>query len=183
MPERWAKLPGRRQAAGVPGDLVLTTKPDLALAQLGRLIAAGLPAGWAAFDEVYTRSGKLREACQKAGLAYVGIVPCDFPITLSSGNVIRRPTSSPSPGAAGRLRKRSKRERTCSAGTSARPGRGTLSAGTPPCPRSPSLAAGRATGLLTPAQLAFKLRWSARRRRHQATARWHHHATRPAAAT
>jgi hypothetical protein len=40
------------------------------------------------------------------------------------------------------------------------------------------LAADWTTGLITRAHLAFKLRWSARRRRHQATARWHHHATR-----
>ena len=53
-----------------------------------RLIAAGLPVGWAAFHEVYTYSGKLREACEKAGLAYVGILPCDFGITLASGAVI-----------------------------------------------------------------------------------------------
>src|SRR5260370_2769449 len=89
MPGRWDKDPERRRAAGIPDDLVLTTKPDLAVAQLGRLIAAGLPVSWAAFDEVYTRSGKLREACEKAGLAYVGIVPCDFSITLASGAVIR----------------------------------------------------------------------------------------------
>lgn len=74
MPDRWAKDPGRRRAARIPGDLVMTTKPDLAVAQLGRLIAAGLPVGWAAFDEVYTRSGKLRETCETAGLAYAGII-------------------------------------------------------------------------------------------------------------
>jgi hypothetical protein len=84
-----AKDPERRRAAGIPDDLVMTTKPDLAVAQLGRLIAAGLPVGWAAFDEVYTRSGKLRETCETAGLAYAGIVPCDFSITLASGAVIR----------------------------------------------------------------------------------------------
>ena len=89
MPDRWAKDPERRRAAGIPDDLVMTTKPDLAVAQLGRLIAAGLPVGWAAFDEVYTRSGKLRGACEKAGLGYVGIVPCDFSITLASGAMIR----------------------------------------------------------------------------------------------
>ncbi len=33
-------------------------------------------------------------------------------------------------------------------------------------------------GLLTTARLAFQLRWSAWRRRHQARARWHHYATR-----
>ena len=44
------------------------------------------------------------------------------------------------------------------------------------------LAANGAAGLLTPARLAFKLRWSAWRRRHQATARWYHNAARLAAA-
>jgi hypothetical protein len=32
-----------------------------------------------------------------------------------------------------------------------------------------------AAGLITRARLAFALRWSARRRRHQAIARWHHY--------
>ena len=36
-------------------------------------------------------------------------------------------------------------------------------------------------GLLILARLAFQLRWPAWRRRHQARARWHHHATRLAA--
>ena len=44
------------------------------------------------------------------------------------------------------------------------------------------LAADWAAGLLTQARLAFRLRWSAWRRRHQAAARWHHHAVRLAAA-
>ena len=89
MPDRWARDPGRRRAAGVPEDLAMTTKPDLAAAQVRRLAAAGLPTGWVAFDEVYTRSGTLRETCEKAGLAYVGILPRDFLITLPSGAVIR----------------------------------------------------------------------------------------------
>ena len=40
------------------------------------------------------------------------------------------------------------------------------------------LATGYAAGLITRARLAFALRWSAWRRRHQAAARWHHHAAR-----
>lgn len=41
----------------------------------------------------------------------------------------------------------------------------------------------RATvGLIARARLAFALRWSACRRRHQAAARWHHHSTRLTAA-
>ena len=64
MPDRWAKDPGRRQAAGIPGDLVMTTKPDLAVAQLGRLITAGLRG---AFDEVYTAAaGFARHARRRA---------------------------------------------------------------------------------------------------------------------
>ena len=89
MPERLATDPERRRAAGIPEDLAMATKPELAIRQVRRLAAAGLPIRWAAFDEVYTRSGTLRAACEKAGLAYVGILPCDFLITLPSGAVIR----------------------------------------------------------------------------------------------
>jgi hypothetical protein len=43
--------------------------------------------------------------------------------------------------------------------------------------------AGQATaGLISRARLAFALRWSARRRCHQAAARWHHHSARLLAA-
>ena len=38
-------------------------------------------------------------------------------------------------------------------------------------------------GLITTARLAFELRWSTWRRRHQARARWHHYSTRLAAMT
>lgn len=89
MPRRWAQDPGRRHAAGIPGDLAMKTKPELAIAQLRRLVTAGLPARWAAFDEVYGRSGELREACEQAGLAYVAIIPCDYHVTLAPGVVIR----------------------------------------------------------------------------------------------
>lgn len=44
------------------------------------------------------------------------------------------------------------------------------------------LAGDWAAGLLTPRRLAFRLRWSAWRRRQQAAARWYHHAVRLTAA-
>jgi hypothetical protein len=44
------------------------------------------------------------------------------------------------------------------------------------------LAAEHAAGLISRTRLAFALRWSARRRRHQALARWHHHRARLLAA-
>jgi DDE superfamily endonuclease len=89
MPERWAQDLPRRRAAGIPDDLEFATKPQLAIGQLERLAGAGLPARWAAADEVYGRSGRFREACQKAGLAYVVIIPCDYQVTTEAGTVIR----------------------------------------------------------------------------------------------
>jgi hypothetical protein len=45
------------------------------------------------------------------------------------------------------------------------------------------LATQHTTGLISRARLAFALRWSRRRRRHQAIARWHHYSTRLQTAT
>lgn len=89
LPDRWARDMPRRRAAGIPGDLQFATKPQLAMRQLGRLLAAGLPARWAAFDEVYGRSEELRKKAAKAGLAYVAIIPCDYQVTMPSGTAIR----------------------------------------------------------------------------------------------
>jgi hypothetical protein len=89
MPDRWARDTGRRRAAGIPDDLEAATKPGLAIAQVRQLVTAGLPVRWAAFDEVYGRSGKLRKACEEEGLAYVAIIPCDFGITTPARTVIR----------------------------------------------------------------------------------------------
>ena len=89
MPERWAPDLPRRQAAGIPASLQFATKPQLAMRQLDRLTAAGLPARWVAFDEVYGRSEELRKKAAKAGLAHVAIIPCDYPVTTPAGTTIR----------------------------------------------------------------------------------------------
>ena len=89
MPQRWADDKERRHVAGIPEGLEFATKHDLAIGQLMRLIAAGLPLKWVAANEVYGRSGDLREACKKAGLASVFIIPCDFSVTTAAGTVIR----------------------------------------------------------------------------------------------
>jgi SRSO17 transposase len=89
VPDRWAGDLPRRRAAGIPDDLEFATKPQLAMNQLDRLTAARLPLRWAAFDEVYGRSGQLRKKAAKAGLAYVGIIPCDYLVALPSGTAIR----------------------------------------------------------------------------------------------
>ena len=89
LPKRWADNPARRAAAAVPDELPMQTKPQLAIAQLARLMASGLPIRWVAFDEVYGRSSALRQACEDHHLPYVAIVPCDFQITTKAGTVLR----------------------------------------------------------------------------------------------
>ena len=89
MPQRWASDAPRRRAAGIPDELTFATKPQLAMNQLDRQMAAGSPAGWVAFDEVYGRSEPLRNKAAEHGLAYVGIIPCDYQIRLPSGAAIR----------------------------------------------------------------------------------------------
>ena len=89
MPERWEKDWQRRRAARIPRGLGHQAKPQLAIAQLKRLLGAGLPVKWAAYDEVYGRSSELRRFCESRNLAYVAVVPCDFRVTLPSRAVVR----------------------------------------------------------------------------------------------
>ena len=89
MPQRWASDVSRRRAAGIPDDVAFATKPQLAMNQLDRQLAAGSPARWVAFDEVYGRSEPLRNKAAEHGLAYVGIIPCDYRVRLPSGAAIR----------------------------------------------------------------------------------------------
>ena len=94
IPERWARDLPRRRAAGIPGDLDFATKPQLAMRQLGWLIAAGLPVTWVASGEVYGRSEELHKKAAKAGLAYVAIIPCDYQVTTRAGTAIRADQAS-----------------------------------------------------------------------------------------
>ncbi len=89
MPKGWARDPQRRGKARIPEDLKFATKPELAIEQLKRLMAAGVRAMWAAADEVYGRCGEFREACRALSLAYVVIIPCDYRVTLARDTVIR----------------------------------------------------------------------------------------------
>src|SRR6266566_5139889 len=95
MPDCWAKDPQRRAKAGIPEKLTFATKPELAIAQARRLMAAGLRVTWAAADEVYGRCGEFRAALRALSLAYVVIIPCDYRITLAKDTVIRADQAIP----------------------------------------------------------------------------------------
>jgi SRSO17 transposase len=89
LPKRWAGDPDRRQTAGIGEDLTMRTKPQLAIDQLQRLLAGGLPIRWAAFDEVYGRSSALRQVCEDHALPYAAIIPRDFTITTGVGDQVQ----------------------------------------------------------------------------------------------
>ena len=86
MPQRWARDLPRRRAAGIPDDLAFATKPQLAMNQLDRLVAAELPARWAAFDEVYGRSEALRKKAAEGRAGVCG----DHPVRLPGHPALRR---------------------------------------------------------------------------------------------
>ena len=95
MPRSWADDPRRRAKARIPEKLAFATKPELAIAQVKRLMAAGVRAMWAAADEVYGRSGEFRAALRALSLAYVVIIPCDYKVTLAKNTVIRADQAIP----------------------------------------------------------------------------------------
>ena len=85
LPKAWCQDKKRRERARVPGETGFATKPALGAAMITGAAAAGVPFAWAAADEVYGRSSRLREACEKDSKGYVVAVPVSFTVTLPSG--------------------------------------------------------------------------------------------------
>ena len=88
LPKAWCADRLRRQRAQVPRDVAFATKTELATGMLTGAVGAAVPFGWAAGDEVYGRSAKLRRACEDAGKGYVFAVPVNFKVTLGSGHKV-----------------------------------------------------------------------------------------------
>jgi SRSO17 transposase len=59
LPEEWALDKERRQRAGVPEEVGMRTKPELAKVMLGRALDAGVKAAWVLADSVYGDSRRL----------------------------------------------------------------------------------------------------------------------------
>jgi SRSO17 transposase len=85
LPKAWCADRGRRERARVPDDAQFTTKPALGTAMVAGAAGAGVPFAWVAGDEVYGRSSKLRQACEKDRKGYVFAVPVNFTVILPSG--------------------------------------------------------------------------------------------------
>jgi len=80
LPQGWAADEERRDLAGVPEEVVFTTKPQLAERMLTRALTAGVHASFFAADEVYgTRA--LRATCRAHGLGYAIAVRSSHRVT------------------------------------------------------------------------------------------------------
>ena len=70
LPKAWTDDAARMAAAHVPDGKAFATKPGLAVAMIGRAIAAGVPFAWVAADSVYG-VGEVETTLRRAGRGYV----------------------------------------------------------------------------------------------------------------
>lgn len=89
LPEAWANDKDRRERAGVPDDVVFRTKPEIALAEIRRLVAEGLERAPVLADAGYGDDTAFRDGLRAMKLDYaVGIKP---------GTTVWAPGSGPLP--------------------------------------------------------------------------------------
>jgi SRSO17 transposase len=91
LPKAFALDPARCAEAGVPPERAgrVITKGELAVTMFHRAVAAAMPFGYVAGDEVYGRSATLRAAVEQAGYGYVLEVGCDFPLRRTLADTSR----------------------------------------------------------------------------------------------
>jgi SRSO17 transposase len=77
--------PDRRAMLGIDADVTFRTKPQLAIDILTDMVADATMPPWAAGDEVYGRSSKLREFLQDNEIGYVMRVGCAFHVPVRPG--------------------------------------------------------------------------------------------------
>src|SRR3954467_6534216 len=71
LPEEWAHAPVRRAQAGVPKSAAFRTKAQIALEQIRRALAEGLPPGVVLGDAAYGVETDFRTALTAVSLSYV----------------------------------------------------------------------------------------------------------------
>jgi SRSO17 transposase len=85
LPQDWTGGFTRRREAGVPDDVMIATKPELARCMLERVRAAGLPADWVTGDTVYGGSGQLRAWREERRQPYVLAIAANDGVNLATG--------------------------------------------------------------------------------------------------
>jgi SRSO17 transposase len=86
LPQEWANDPKRRAEAGVPEEVALENKIELAKRMLERAFEAGVPARWVAVESFYGRSHEFRAWLEERGHAYAVMVPKTNMVALGGRN-------------------------------------------------------------------------------------------------
>ena len=87
LPGEYAADEEHRELAGVPEEVMFTTKPELARALLRRAHQRGIRAAFVTGDEVYSRRD-LRRTIRALGTGYVLAVRASHTLTLGSGRTL-----------------------------------------------------------------------------------------------
>jgi len=87
LPKSWTTDPQRCAGAGIPDDVEFATQPALAQTMVTRALDAGIPARWAAGDEVYGADPGLRAQSEARGLGYVLALSCDRRVPTAAGPI------------------------------------------------------------------------------------------------
>jgi SRSO17 transposase len=85
LPESWTDDLQRCRAPGIPKDTRFGTKPQLARRMIERAVAAKVPFGWVAGDEVYGDNGPLRIWLEAQHIPYVLAVSRDHRVSAGAG--------------------------------------------------------------------------------------------------
>jgi len=88
LPEEWANDAARREAAGIPADVLFRTKPALALEMVAQAVAEGVPFRWVGGDSVYGDNPTFVQGVRALGKWYVLDVPCDTQVWAEPPQVI-----------------------------------------------------------------------------------------------
>jgi SRSO17 transposase len=88
LPKSWTEDPERCDDAAIPDDKRgFATKPALAVELIDRAVAADVPAGWVAGDEVYGADPRLRTAIRGHRLGYVLAVAANRRVLTHAGPI------------------------------------------------------------------------------------------------
>ncbi|MFD0973768.1 IS701 family transposase [Plantactinospora endophytica] len=85
LPASWTDDRDRCQAAGVPDEIGFATRSELAAEMITAALGAGVPAEWAAADEVYGNSAAFRAHLRGHQLGYVLAVSRSHLVPIDGG--------------------------------------------------------------------------------------------------
>jgi SRSO17 transposase len=83
LPQDWADDRARRRVAGVPEEVVFKTKTQIALEEIGGLLADGVAKAPVVMDAFYGRATELRDEIAKRGMHYVAAIREDTTVYLA----------------------------------------------------------------------------------------------------